>query len=148
MILPFTGRDMSNNGMHDPLLYYKQIFKWMRGKWCKRDETRNIRDQINAKPKYVNAVPDSKVHGVNMGHTWVMSAPDGPNVGPMNLAIRGVPYPHCLLPQWLITCRLRVPPFCATSDPNRSGLIHNVFDWDLMMSCQKSNDSIFSLCSH
>ena len=33
--------------------------------------------------------PDSKVHGANMGHTWVLlSAPDGPHVGPMNLAIR------------------------------------------------------------
>ena len=35
------------------------------------------------------AVPDSKVHGANMGPTWVLSAPDGPHVGPMNLAIRG-----------------------------------------------------------
>ena len=26
----------------------------------------------------------------NMGPTWVLSAPDGPHVGPMNLAIRGV----------------------------------------------------------
>ena len=33
--------------------------------------------------------PDSKVHGTNMGPTWVLSAPDGPHVGPMNLAIRG-----------------------------------------------------------
>ena len=32
--------------------------------------------------------PDSKVHGVNMGLSWVLSAPDGPHVGPMNLAIR------------------------------------------------------------
>ena len=32
--------------------------------------------------------PDSKVHGANMGPTWVLSAPDGPHVGPMNLAIR------------------------------------------------------------
>ena len=32
--------------------------------------------------------PDSKVHGANMGLTWVLSAPDGPHVGPMNLAIR------------------------------------------------------------
>ena len=31
--------------------------------------------------------PDSKVHGANMGSTWVLSAPDGPHVGPMNLAI-------------------------------------------------------------
>ena len=32
--------------------------------------------------------PDSKVYGANMGPTWVLSAPDGPHVGPMNLAIR------------------------------------------------------------
>ena len=35
-----------------------------------------------------NAYPDSKVHGANMGPTWVLSAPDGPHFGPMNLAIR------------------------------------------------------------
>ena len=34
--------------------------------------------------------PDSKTHGANIGPTWVMSAPDGPHVGPMNLAIRTV----------------------------------------------------------
>ena len=34
------------------------------------------------------ANPDSKVHGANMGPTWVLSAPDGTHVGPMNLAIR------------------------------------------------------------
>ena len=33
-------------------------------------------------------IPDSKVHGANMGPTWVLSAPDGPHVGPMNLDIR------------------------------------------------------------
>ena len=32
--------------------------------------------------------PDSKVHGANMEPTWVLSAPDGLHVGPMNLAIR------------------------------------------------------------
>ena len=31
--------------------------------------------------------PDSKVHGANMGPTWVLSAQDGPHVGPVNLAI-------------------------------------------------------------
>ena len=31
---------------------------------------------------------DSKVYGANMGLTWVLTAPDGPHVGPMNLAIR------------------------------------------------------------
>ena len=32
----------------------------------------------------------AKFMGANMGPTWVLSAPDGPHVGPMNLAI-GVP---------------------------------------------------------
>ena len=38
--------------------------------------------------RFIN--PDSKVHGTNMGPTWVLSAPDGPHVGLMNLAIREV----------------------------------------------------------
>ena len=38
-------------------------------------------------------VPDSKVHGANMGPTWVQSAPDGPRVGPWTL-ISGVVFPH------------------------------------------------------
>ena len=32
--------------------------------------------------------PDSKVHGANMGPTWVLSATDGPHVGSTNLATR------------------------------------------------------------
>ena len=32
--------------------------------------------------------PDSKVHGANMGPTWVPLAPDGPHVGSINLAIK------------------------------------------------------------
>ena len=32
--------------------------------------------------------PDSKVHVANMGPTWVLPAPDGPHVGPMNIVIR------------------------------------------------------------
>ena len=35
----------------------------------------------------VSHFPDNKVHGANMGITWVLSAPDGPHVGPMNLAL-------------------------------------------------------------
>ena len=34
--------------------------------------------------------PDRKFHGANMGPTWVLSAPDGPHVGPINLAFRTV----------------------------------------------------------
>ena len=36
------------------------------------------------------SIPDSKVHGANMWPTWVLSAPDGPRVGPMYLAFRNV----------------------------------------------------------
>ena len=31
--------------------------------------------------------PDNKVHGGNMGPTWVLSTPVGPQIGLMNLAI-------------------------------------------------------------
>ena len=37
---------------------------------------------------YKETYPDSKNHGANMGPTWVLLAPGGPHVGPMNLAIR------------------------------------------------------------
>ena len=36
----------------------------------------------------MNAIPDSKGHEANMEPTWVLSAPDGPHVGPRDLAIR------------------------------------------------------------
>ena len=35
-------------------------------------------------------VPDSKVHGANMGPIWGRQDPGGPHVGPMNSAIWGV----------------------------------------------------------
>ena len=40
---------------------------------------------------YIHYDPDSKIHGANMGPTWVLSAPDGLHVGPMKLAIREIP---------------------------------------------------------
>ena len=33
--------------------------------------------------------PDSKAHGASSGPTWVLSAPDGPNVGPIVLSSLG-----------------------------------------------------------
>ena len=46
--------------------------------------------------------PDSKVHGANMGPTWVLSAPDGPHVGPMNLAIGAILRANTGLVYWSI----------------------------------------------
>ena len=37
---------------------------------------------------FTKHIPDSKVHGANMGPTWVLSVPGEHHVGPMNLAIR------------------------------------------------------------
>ena len=37
--------------------------------------------------KGIQQYPDSKIHGANMGPTWVLVAPGGPHVGHMNLAI-------------------------------------------------------------
>ena len=42
--------------------------------------------------------PDSKVHGDNMGPTWVLPAPDGPHVGHMNLGIRVIMQYHKCIP--------------------------------------------------
>ena len=39
---------------------------------------------------------DSKAHGANMKPIWVLSAPDGPHVGPMNLAIRVCSQPFAI----------------------------------------------------
>ena len=38
----------------------------------------------------VRMYPHSKVHGANMGRTWVLSVPDGSHVGPTDHAIRVV----------------------------------------------------------
>ena len=57
---------------------------------------------------YMN--PDSKVHGANMGPTWVLSDPDGPHVGPMNLAIREMSrYYYRAFVNYRMIAILRVP---------------------------------------
>ena len=37
--------------------------------------------------KYSYKIPDSRVHGANMGPIWGRQDPGGPHVGPMNFAI-------------------------------------------------------------
>ena len=61
---------------------------------------------------YSYVSPVSKVHGANMGPTWVLSAPDRCHIGPMNLAIRvcdlpvqhGGSYISSALPPWQTHC--------------------------------------------
>ena len=45
----------------------------------------------------VDLFPDNQIYGVNKGPTWILPAPDGPHVGPMNLVIWVV----------LVTCKGR-----------------------------------------
>ena len=61
-----------------------------------------------------------KVHGAIMGPTWVLSAPDGPHVGPMNLAVTVTSHNVvCHESQWLVgsqyvfehNARENTPPF-------------------------------------
>ena len=40
--------------------------------------------KVNHLPE-TSGTPDSKVHGANMGPTWVLSAPDGPMLAPLTL---------------------------------------------------------------
>ena len=35
---------------------------------------------------FLYTIPDSKVHGANTGPTWILSAPGGLHLGPMNFA--------------------------------------------------------------
>ena len=49
---------------------------------------------------HFQTTPDSKVHGANMGPTWVLSAPDGPHVGPMDLAVKDYLFQH-VGPLWV-----------------------------------------------
>ena len=46
--------------------------------------------------------PYNKVHGANVGPTWVLLAPGGPHVVPLNLAIRGT----LMMPPAACTARL------------------------------------------
>ena len=75
---------------------------------------------------------DSKVHGANMGPTWVLPALDGPRVGPMNLAIK-------------VTCLLgyHINSFSSLCRIAWKYSTHEIPDKDILLSvCQ--NLSLFS----
>ena len=88
-------------------------------------------------------IPDSKVHGANMGPTWVLSAPDGPHIGPMNLVIMVALYPThvsavffssalSLVYIWTITfyhLPCKTYEFSQTGDVNKILLTTYLFTW-------------------
>ena len=83
--------------LHIPALWYfdtSVIYpQWRRGvkfvMICEK-EARNCKTQLLSivSKVQIHINPDNKVHEANMGPTWVLSAPDGSHVGPVNFAIR------------------------------------------------------------
>ena len=67
---------------HKPIFAASHFREW------KLHSTSHILCHLISNTTFITKIPYSKVHGVNMGPTWVLSAPDGPHVGPMNLAVR------------------------------------------------------------
>ena len=47
---------------------------------------RSLQNMGNWSVEKCSMNPDSKIHGANMGPTWVLSGPDGPHAVPMNIA--------------------------------------------------------------
>ena len=62
-------------------LLFLTLFRWLQAR-------ANMADKWPNGPWWRNRCPDRKIHGANMGPTWVLAAPDGLRVGPMNFALR------------------------------------------------------------
>ena len=59
---------------------------------------------LDTAPMKTKHIPDNKIHGANMGPTWVLSSPDGPMLAPWTL-LSGI---YCNI--WM-TCLLWLTPF-------------------------------------
>ena len=73
--------------------------------------------------------PDTKVHGADMGPTWVLSAPDGPHDGPVNLSFR-------------VTVYLWGPGLYTTLTKIRSESMTVLSLWAIVRTVQSSNLSL------
>ena len=65
---------------------------------------------------------DSKVHGANMGPTWVLSAPDGPHVASRNLATRATDNPTATI----VDCVAVYTPIDCAYNSHQVGLADNL----------------------
>ena len=70
--------------MHHWLCAFDKTCHGRQTKMFNDREDRFVKYGLNSRDGY----PDSNVHVAHMGPTWILSAPGGPHVGPMNLAIR------------------------------------------------------------
>ena len=127
--------------------YFEQIFRepWDKRKLDNQESPSNKpaghilfqTGDISSHYAIKEVFPDSKVHGANMGLTWVLSATDGPHVGPMNLAIsrtRLSGFQSCWKQQCTGICihyvSTQLPPLCVGHGPIRT---NKVIIWWLLM---------------
>ena len=110
---------------------YKIVIKWKQGLivnncyWLPYD-TDTFSNLLADEPMVCEDHRDSKIHGANMGPTWVLSAPDGPHVGPMNLAIWAlelVVYDDAFFTSCILICFMTIPSvqrekFCVNNIKN------------------------------
>ena len=84
---------------------------------------------------------DSKVHGANMGPTWVLSAPDGPHIGSTNLAIGVLFIAQCT--------KLCARPICLIRDGTwqNSLLLRLTHQWSLFHETRYSDVIMGALAS-
>ena len=93
--------------------------------------------------------PVSKVHGANMGPTWVLSVPDGPHDGPMNLAIWEEKL-FCDI-TYGVYCRQYVEIHCSLSKFRRALILHlwskepNSTQW-IMYPLELTQKLIWTIC--
>ena len=85
---------------HECIIYISyHVYSWSRFLYCRSSDWWIFEYQLILPWKLFICwhhgpitYPDSKVHGANMGPTWVLLAPGGPYVGSMNFAIRAYHY--------------------------------------------------------
>ena len=84
-----SGTDQRKHQSSTSLAFVRGIHWWPVNSPCKGPLTWKMFpfDDIIMDYHRQTNIPDSKVHRANMGPIWVLSASDGPHVGPMNLAI-------------------------------------------------------------
>ena len=102
IVIPYPVRSVSGWSTYVRLMAFGEMVRHDSYFWrlfnvdrytCKENKTMYVYIYINSTLSWISAWdiidgnPNSKVHVANIGPTWVLSAPDGPQVGPMNLTI-------------------------------------------------------------
>ena len=81
----------------------------------------------------IDKYPDNKVHGANMGPIWGRQEPDGPHVGPMNLAL----WDHMPCKVW---------DKIINESPNFSGCTVEVWEKGRLLLSEKSHLNVSFSC--